>query len=92
VLSVTSAALRPDAGQLDGRLTLKSITQPVGLDINYLGGGAGPMAEIRAGFHASTQLDRDQFGMVWNHSLLAGVFAVGRTLRITIDVEAVYQQ
>jgi hypothetical protein len=41
---------------------------------------------------ASTQLDRNQYCMIWNQSLLAGVFAVGRTLRITIDVEAVYQQ
>jgi polyisoprenoid-binding protein YceI len=50
------------------------------------------MGDVRAGFHASTQLDRDQFGMIWNQPLLAGVFAVGRTLHITIDVEAVYQQ
>lgn len=82
---------RPDSWQLEGPLTLKSVTQPVVLSINYLGTGAGPMADVRAGFHAGTQLDRDQFGMVWNQSLLAGVFAVGRTLRITIDVEAVYQ-
>ncbi|MBV9728205.1 MAG: YceI family protein [Pseudonocardiales bacterium] len=84
--------LSPDTWQLDGRLTLKSVTQSVGLDINYLGTGAGPLGERRAGFHASTELDRDQFGMIWNQSLLAGVFAVGRTLRITIDVEAVHQQ
>jgi polyisoprenoid-binding protein YceI len=84
--------LSPDTWQLDGRLTLKSVTQPVGLNINYLGTGAGPMGERRAGFHASAQLDRDQFGMIWNQSLLAGVFAVGRTLRVTIDVEAVHQQ
>jgi len=83
---------RPDIWHLDGRLTLKSVTQPVALNIDYLGTGAGPLDDIRAGFHASTQLDRDQFGMIWNQSLLAGVFAVGRTLRITIDVEAVYQQ
>lgn len=84
--------LRPDRWRLDGRLMLKSVTQPVALDVEYLGTGAGPQDDIRAGFHASTQLDRDQFGMIWNQSLLAGVFAVGRTLRITIDVEAAYQQ
>jgi polyisoprenoid-binding protein YceI len=83
--------LGPDTWQLDGRLTVKSATQPVGLDINYLGTGASPMGDVRAGFHASTQLDRDQFGMLWNQSLLAGVFAVGRSLRVTIDIEAVQQ-
>jgi polyisoprenoid-binding protein YceI len=64
---------------------VKSATQPVGLDINYLGTGAGPMGDV----HASTQLDRDQFGMLWNQSLLAGVFTVSRSLRVTIDIEAV---
>ena len=82
--------VRPDSWQLDGQLTLKSVTQPVRLNINYLGTGTGPLDDIRAGFHATTQLDRDQFGMIWNQSLLAGVFAVGRTLGVTIDVEAVY--
>lgn len=85
-------ALRPDTWQLDGRLTLRSVTQPVRLDISYLGTGAGPMGDIRAGFHASTQLDRDQFDMIWNQSLLAGVLAVGRTLRVTIDIEAAHQR
>lgn len=73
-------------------LILKSVTHTIELTTTYLGTGAGPMGDVRAGFHASAQLDRDQFGMIWNQSLLAGVFAVGRTLRISIDVEAVYQQ
>jgi polyisoprenoid-binding protein YceI len=84
--------VRPDTWRLDGRLTLKSVTQPVALNINYLGIGAGPLDDVRVGFHANTELDRDEFGIIWNRSLLAGVFVVGRTLRITIDVEASYQR
>lgn len=84
--------LRPDNWQLAGELTMKNVTRPVPLQINYLGTGEGPFGDTRAGYHATTQLDRDQFGIIWNQSLLAGVFAVGRTLRITIDLEAVYQQ
>jgi polyisoprenoid-binding protein YceI len=84
--------VRPDTWRLDGRLALKSVTEPVTLNINYLGTGAGPLDDVRAGFHASTELDRDQFDMIWNQSLLVGVFAVGRSLRITIDVEAACQQ
>jgi polyisoprenoid-binding protein YceI len=84
--------LSPDSWQLNGRLTLKSVTQPVRLDVKYLGTGAGLADDIRAGFEASTQLDREEFGMIWNQSLLAGVFTVGRTLRVTIDVEAVWSR
>ncbi|MGH3914806.1 MAG: YceI family protein [Pseudonocardiaceae bacterium] len=84
--------LNPQTWVLDGELTMKSVTRPVPLHVNYLGTGDGPMGDVRTGFHVTAQLDRDQFGMIWNLSLLAGVFAVGRTLRITIDLEAVYQQ
>jgi polyisoprenoid-binding protein YceI len=84
--------LSPEIWQLDGRLILKSVTQPVSLNVNHLGTAAGPMDDLRAGFEASTQVDRDQFGMIWNQSLLAGVLTVGRTLRVTIDIEAVHQR
>jgi polyisoprenoid-binding protein YceI len=86
------SVLRPDTWQLDGELTMKTVTRPVALHVNYLGTGEGPFGDTRAGFHLTTQLDRDQFGIIWNQSLLAGVFAVGRTLRVTIDIEAIYQQ
>ncbi|MGH8571122.1 MAG: YceI family protein [Gammaproteobacteria bacterium] len=84
--------LRPDTWQLSGELTMKNVSRPVPLHVTYLGTGDGPFGDTRAGFHVTTQLDRDQFGIIWNQSLLAGVFAVGRTLRVTIDIEAVYQQ
>lgn len=84
--------VRPDTWQLVGELTMKNITRPVPLHVNYLGTGEGPFGDTRAGFHVTTELDRDQFGMIWNQSLLAGVFAVGRTLRVTSDIEAVYQE
>jgi polyisoprenoid-binding protein YceI len=74
---------------LAGQLSMKNLTRPVPLHVSYLGSGPDGWGGTRAGFSASTQLDRDHFGMIWNQSLLAGVFAVGRTLRITIDVEAV---
>lgn len=84
--------LSPETWQLDGELTMKNVTRTVPLHIDYLGTGEGPFGDTRAGFHVTTQLDRDQFGIIWNQSLLAGVFAVGRTLRITIDIETIYQQ
>jgi polyisoprenoid-binding protein YceI len=84
--------LHSDTWHLAGELTMKNVTRPVPLHINYLGTGDGPFGDLRAGFHATAQLDRDQFGIIWNQSLLAGVFAVGRTLRVTIDIEAVHQQ
>jgi polyisoprenoid-binding protein YceI len=81
--------LGPDHGVLDGALTMKEVTRPVRLDISYLGAGADPWGGTRAGFSATTRLDRDEFGMIWNQSVLAGVFAVGRTLVVDLDVQVV---
>ncbi|HEU0088580.1 MAG TPA: YceI family protein [Pseudonocardiaceae bacterium] len=83
---------RATGWHLDGELTMKMVTRPVPLQVSYLGTGEGPFGDTRVGFHVTTQLDRDQFGIIWNQSLLAGAFAVGRTLRVTLDIEAVYQQ
>jgi polyisoprenoid-binding protein YceI len=77
---------------LEGQLTMKNLTRAVPLQVNYLGSGPDGWGGTRAGFSATTQLDRDHYGMIWNQSVLAGVLAVGRTLRITIDIEAVDQQ
>lgn len=82
---------RPDSWRIDGELTMKATTRSVPLHVSYLGAGDGPSGDARAGFHATAEVDRDQFGVIWNQSLLAGVFAVGRTLRITLDIEAVYR-
>jgi len=56
--------------------------------------GGGSYLVIYHRRHASpvSRWSRWQFGLIWNQSLLAGVFVVGRTLRITIDVEATYHQ
>ena len=54
---------------------MKTATRPVPLRVDYLGTGEGPFGDTRAGFHVTTELDRDQFGIIWNQSLLAGAFA-----------------
>jgi polyisoprenoid-binding protein YceI len=73
---------------LDGVLTLKDVSAPVPLHVVY--GGTGPDLEggTRAAFAASAELSRDDFAITWNESVLAGTLAVGRTLRVEIDIQA----
>jgi len=74
---------------LDGVLTLKDVSAPVPLHVVYGGTGPDLFGGMRAAFSASTEIARDDFAISWNQSVLAGVLAVGRTLRIEIDVQAV---
>lgn len=72
-----------------GDLTLKGLHNEVALDVVYHGAGPDLWGGERAGFSATTQLSRDDFDITWNQSVIAGIFAIGRTLRIEIDIEAV---
>lgn len=75
--------------RVDGVLTLKGVSAPVALDVRYRGTGPDLWGGTRAAFEASTEISRDDFEMAWNQSVLAGVLAIGRTLRIDIDIQAV---
>ncbi|HEX3784927.1 MAG TPA: YceI family protein [Pseudonocardiaceae bacterium] len=75
--------------RLDGRLTLNGTTRPVALDLTYLGVGPDPWGGTRAAFHAVTDLKRDDFAMNYNPMIRVGVAAVGTTLRVELDIEAV---
>lgn len=77
---------------MSGPLTMRDITRTVDLDVAYLGTMPDLWGGLRAGFSATTQLGRDDFSMNWNQSVIAGITAFGRTLRIDIDIQAVRQQ
>lgn len=44
---------------------------------------------MRIGCSATTELNREDFGLHWNQALEAGGWLVGRTVRIELSVEAV---
>lgn len=73
---------------LDGVLTLKDVSAAVPLDVVYGGTGPDLAGGTRAAFSATAEVSRDDFAISWNQSVLAGVLAVGRTLRVEIDIQA----
>ena len=93
-LAFRSTAVRP-AGkqwQVDGELTVRGVTRPVTLDVELHGVVTNPWGKQVAGFTATTELDRDEFGLTWNQALETGGVLVGRKVRIELSVEAVLQE
>lgn len=76
--------------RLDGELSLNGVTRPVALDLTFLGAAEDPWGGTRIAFHAVTDLRRDDFAISYNQVVRAGIAAVGATLRVEIDVEAVW--
>jgi polyisoprenoid-binding protein YceI len=78
---------RDDQWVVEGELTVAGVTRPVVLDVTYEGVAGDPWGGTRAGFTASAQVNREDFGLSWNAALEAGGFLVGKTVTIDLDVE-----
>ena len=78
-----------DDYEIDGDLTIKDVTRPVTLAVDFEGVTDDPWGGRRAGFSAKTTIDRERWGLTWNVALETGGVLVGKDIDIVIDVEAV---
>ncbi|MET8352747.1 MULTISPECIES: YceI family protein [unclassified Micromonospora] len=76
---------------LTGELTIKDVTRPVELQVEFEGVGRSPFGQDIFGFSASTEIDREEFGLTWNVALETGGVLVGKKIKIEIEGEAVRQ-
>ena len=83
--------LAGDRYRITGNLTLHGVTKAVVLGATYEGSGKDPWGGERAGFVASTSIDRRDFGLEWNKALETGGLLVGEKVELTLEVEAVKQ-
>lgn len=74
-----------------GQLTIRGISKEVVLKVTPEGTGKDPWGGQRAGFSATTKINRKEFGLTWNQALETGGFVVGDEIKISIDVELVKQ-
>jgi polyisoprenoid-binding protein YceI len=76
---------------LTGDLTVHGVTRAVTWDLEYDGTAKDPWGGTRAGFSASTDVNRKDWGLEWNVALEAGGFLVSDKIHLTLEVEAVKQ-
>jgi polyisoprenoid-binding protein YceI len=70
-----------------GDLTIRGTTREVTLDVASEGAGNDPWGNVRAGFSATTKIDRAAFGLTWNQALETGGVVVGNDIKVSIDAE-----
>lgn len=90
-LRYKSRAVKIEGAQLtvDGDLTMHGVTRPVTLRGEVGGVMPGPGGVKRAGFTASTTLNRKDFGVVWNKTFDQGGTLLGDDVAVEIAIEAV---
>ncbi|MGH9134392.1 MAG: YceI family protein, partial [Ilumatobacteraceae bacterium] len=87
----TAVEWQGSAGQVTGELTIKGISRPVTLSVEYVGHAADPWGNERAVFSAWAFIDREQWGITWNAVLETGGLLVSKEIRLEIEVEAILQ-
>ena len=73
---------------LHGELTIRDTTKPVTLHATYEGAQTDPWGNAKIAFSATTEIDREEFGITWNQALETGGVLVGKKVRIELDVSA----
>ncbi len=66
-------------GKLYGDLTIRDVTKPVVLDVEYAGQAKTPWGTLSAGFNAQTKINRKDWDLNWNVALETGGWLVGDT-------------
>jgi len=77
--------------KVTGDLTIRGVTRPVVLDVEFEGVVQDPWGGQRIGFTASAEIDRNDFGVSFNAALEAGGFVVSPKIKLEIEAEAVRQ-
>ncbi len=73
---------------LHGDLTIRGVTRPVVLDLEFYGVAADPYGGTRIAFSAATSIDREDFGLTWNQVLEGGKLLVSRKIDIELEIQA----
>jgi polyisoprenoid-binding protein YceI len=76
--------------KVDGDLTIRGVTRPVTVDLEFLGGAIDPWGNQRIGFSGVVpQVNREDWGLTWNAPLETGGFLLSRSVRLEIEAELI---
>ena len=91
-MTYRSTGLRVHGGDIviDGDLTLRGVTKTVPLRLEFNGIGPDAYGGTRAGFTATTTINRRDFGVNWNAAIgSSGGVVVGDKIALHLEIEAV---
>jgi polyisoprenoid-binding protein YceI len=86
-ITFESASFNAAEGKLKGDLTIKGITKPVSLDVEFSGVNKDPWGNAKAGFSLSGKINRTDWGLHWNAALETGGVLVSEDVRIFAEVQ-----
>jgi polyisoprenoid-binding protein YceI len=87
--STSAEEVGADTYRLHGDLTIKGVTRPITLDLEFTGAATDPFGANRAGFEGGTTVDRTDWGLSYNAALETGGVLIGEKVKLVLDISAV---
>jgi polyisoprenoid-binding protein YceI len=72
-----------------GDITIRGVTRPVALDVEYRGTSKSPYGQTLTGIGVTGSLNRKDFGVNFNAPLETGGVVVGEKVKLELDIEAI---
>ncbi|MFZ4282123.1 YceI family protein [Streptomyces rhizosphaericola] len=78
-----------DATPFPGDLTIKDVTRPLSIDLEFNGSATDVYGNERVGFEGSTDILRSDWGLTWNAALETGGVMVSDKVKLNFDISAI---
>lgn len=72
---------------LKGELTIKDVTKPLDLKVDYMGTVNDPWGNAKAGFELAGAINRKEWGLTWNAATETGGVLVGEEVKLQMSVQ-----
>ncbi|MEU3771761.1 YceI family protein [Streptomyces sp. NPDC032472] len=89
--STEAARVGGNTYRITGELTIKDVTRPLSIDLEFNGSATDVYGSERVGFEGSAEILRSEWGLTWNAALEAGGVMVSDKVKLTFDISAVKQ-
>lgn len=87
--STHAEQLGGDAYRITGDLTIKDVTRPLAIDLEFNGSATDVYGNERVGFEGSADILRSDWGLTWNAALETGGVMVSDKVKLNFDISAI---
>ncbi|MFI0984742.1 YceI family protein [Streptomyces exfoliatus] len=87
--STTAEQLGGDKYRITGDLTIKDVTKPLSIDLEFNGTATDVYGNERVGFEGSAEILRSAWGLTWNAALETGGVMVSDKVKLNFDISAI---
>jgi polyisoprenoid-binding protein YceI len=88
-VSTSFEKIDADKYGVTGDLTVRGVTKPITIDLDFTGEAVDPWGNLRIGLEGKTTFNRKDWGVNWNAALEAGGVLVSEKINLEFEISAV---